>query len=283
MANTTPNDIQVVKHPNQHDHEHSEHHDLKPSLLEDAKAGAASEHAMSLRTAISLYPKAILWSVLLSSTLIMEGYDLALLGNLYASQPFNRKYGTLNPSTGKYAVSAAWQSGLSNGARAGEILGLILAGWTVERWGYKKSMVGFLVAMIAFVFVLVFAPNVGVLVVGEVLCGEFPSFLSSLLRLFLCFSVLSLLLCIWILTKLGIPWGAFQSITPAYASEVAPVVLRPYLTTFINMCWVIGQFFAAAVNKGSNGRNDEWAYRIPFAVQWVWPVPILAGVLFAPE
>lgn len=176
MANTTPNDIQVVKHPNQHDHEHSEHHDLKPSLLEDAKAGAASEHAMSLRTAISLYPKAILWSVLLSSTLIMEGYDLALLGNLYASQPFNRKYGTLNPSTGKYAVSAAWQSGLSNGARAGEILGLILAGWTVERWGYKKSMVGFLVAMIAFVFVLVFAPNVGVLVVGEVLCGEFPSF-----------------------------------------------------------------------------------------------------------
>jgi len=49
------------------------------------------------------------------------------------------------------------------------------------------------------------------------------------------------------------------------------------------MCWVIGQFFAAAVNKGSVRRTDEWAYRIPFAVQWVWPVPILAGVIFAPE
>lgn len=82
----------------------------------------------------------------------------------------------------------------------------------------------------------------------------------------------------------GIPWGAFQSVTPAYASEVAPVVLRPYLTTFINMCWVIGQFFAAAVNKGSTAtRSDEWAYRIPFAVQWVWPLPILVGVFFAPE
>ena len=86
-----------------------------------------------------------------------------------------------------------------------------------------------------------------------------------------------------VLTRVGIPWGAFQSVTPAYASEVAPVVLRPYLTTFINMCWVIGQFFAAAVNKGSVGRNDQWAYRIPFGVQWVWPVPILAGVIFAPE
>jgi SP family general alpha glucoside:H+ symporter-like MFS transporter len=49
------------------------------------------------------------------------------------------------------------------------------------------------------------------------------------------------------------------------------------------MCWVIGQFFAAAVNKGSVRRTDEWAYRIPFAIQWVWPVPILIGVIFAPE
>ncbi|KAJ6440004.1 sugar porter (SP) family MFS transporter [Purpureocillium lavendulum] len=232
---------------------HAEHDvDVKPSMLAaEAKHGAQAEHEMSLLQAVKTYPKAIGWSVLLSSTLIMEGYDLALLGNLYASQPFNKKYGTLNPATGKYSVSAAWQSGLSNGARAGEIFGLIIAGWTADRYGYKKTTVGFLIAMIAFVFVLFFAPNVKVLVVGEILCG--------------------------------IPWGAFQSITPAYASEVAPVVLRPYLTTFINMCWVIGQFFAAAVNKGSNGRNDQWSYRIPFGVQWVWPVPILAGVIFAPE
>jgi SP family general alpha glucoside:H+ symporter-like MFS transporter len=81
----------------------------------------------------------------------------------------------------------------------------------------------------------------------------------------------------------GIPWGAFQSVTAAYASEVAPLALRPYLTTFINMCWVIGQFFAAAVNRASVNRPDEWAYKIPFAVQWVWPVPILAAVIFAPE
>ncbi|MBE3050122.1 MFS transporter [Candidatus Bathyarchaeota archaeon] len=44
-----------------------------------------------------------------------------------------------------------------------------------------------------------------------------------------------------------------------------------------------GQFFAAAVNKGSVERTDEWAYKIPFGVQWVWPIPILAGVIFAPE
>ncbi|KAK8127708.1 general substrate transporter [Apiospora sp. TS-2023a] len=220
-------------------------------LASEAKHAADAEQQMSLWTAMKLYPKAIGWSVLLSSTLIMEGYDLALLSSLYASPPFNRKYGTYDANSNKYALSAAWQSGLSNGARAGEIIGLILAGWTADRFGYKITTMLNLGLMILFIFVLFFAPNVQVLVVGEVLCG--------------------------------IPWGAFQSVTPAYASEVAPVVLRPYLTTFINMCWVIGQFFAAAVNKGSVGRADEWAYRIPFGVQWVWPIPILAGLIFAPE
>ncbi|KAI0159289.1 general substrate transporter [Pestalotiopsis sp. NC0098] len=223
----------------------------KQGDFELARHAADAEHRMTLRTALRLYPKAIGWSMLLSSTLIMEGYDLALLGSLYASPAFNQKFGTQDPKTGKWAVSAAWQSGLSNGARAGEIFGLIFAGWAADRFGYKYTTIASLLLMILFVFVLFFAPDVKTLVVGEILCG--------------------------------IPWGAFQSVTPAYASEVAPLVLRPYLTTWINMCWVIGQFFAAAVNKGSVGRADEWAYKIPFGVQWVWPVPILAGLVFAPE
>ncbi|EFQ31433.1 sugar porter family MFS transporter [Colletotrichum graminicola] len=219
---------------------------------EDLAADAArAEHQMTLLEAVRTYPKAIGWSVLLSSTLVMEGYDLALLGNLYSSAVFNDKYGAWSEAQGRRVVSAAWQSGLSNGARAGEVLGLVLAGWAADRYGYRLTTMGFLVLMIAFIFVLFFVPNVQILVLGEVLCG--------------------------------IPWGAFQSVTPAYASEVAPVVLRPYLTTFINMCWVIGQFFSAAVNKGSYHHKDEWAYRIPFGVQWVWPVPILIGLFFAPE
>ncbi|KAH6839626.1 general substrate transporter [Chaetomium sp. MPI-CAGE-AT-0009] len=224
---------------------------LHDHVAVEAKHASDKEHQMSLFQAIKLYPKAIGWSVLVSSTIIMEGYDLALLGNLYASPVFNKKFGQYDAAAGKYVISAAWQSGLSNGARAGEILGLIFAGWTSDRYGYKMTTIGSLILMICFIFVLFFAPNVQVLVAGEVLCG--------------------------------IPWGAFQSVTAAYASEVAPLPLRPVLTTFINLCWVIGQFFAVAVNKGSVERSDDYAYKIPFAVQWVWPVPILAGMIFAPE
>lgn len=30
-------------------------------------------------------------------------------------------------------------------------------------------------------------------------------------------------------------------------------------------------------------RTDQWSYRIPFAIQWVWPVPLLLAVVFMPE
>ncbi|KAK5655196.1 hypothetical protein OQA88_6095 [Cercophora sp. LCS_1] len=220
-------------------------------LASDAKNAADSEHRMTLLQAIKTYPKAVAWSVLLSSTLIMEGYDLALVGNLYASPMFKQKYGVYDPATDKYVISAAWQSGISNGARAGEIIGLIIAGWTADRYGYKMTTIGSVLLLVGCIFILFFAPNIQTLVIGCVMCG--------------------------------LPWGAFQSVTPAYASEVAPTVLRPYLTTFINMCWVIGQFASAGVNRATVNRTDEWAYRIPYAVQWAWPIPILAGLVFAPE
>lgn len=140
-------------------------------LAADAKHGADSEHRMTLWQAIKTYPKAVGWSVLLSSTLIMEGYDLALVGNLYANPTFNRKYGEYSVASDKYVISAGWQSGISNGARAGEIIGLLIAGWTADRYGYKRTTMGALVFLIGFIFVLFFAPNVQTLVVGCILCG----------------------------------------------------------------------------------------------------------------
>ena len=47
----------------------------------------------------------------------------------------------------------------------------------------------------------------------------------------------------------GIPWGVFQTLTTTYASEVAPVKIRAYLTTYVNLCWVIGQLIAAGILK----------------------------------
>lgn len=101
------------------------------------------------------------------------------------------------------------------------------------------------------IFIPFFAPSLAVLLTGEVLCG--------------------------------LVWGQFSITGATYASEVCPLALRPYLTSYINITWIIGQLLAACVLRGVSGMTSEWAYKIPFAVQWAWPVPLLIGVYFAPE
>ncbi|OKL58259.1 hypothetical protein UA08_06457 [Talaromyces atroroseus] len=220
------------------------------ATMASARRASKFEHGLTNWEAFKLYPKAILFSFVLSLAIIMEGYDTSLLGSFYAYPVFAQRFGVL-ADNGTYQVTSKWQSGLQNGTQVGQILGLMIAGLIADRFGYKKTMLGALICITAFIFLLFFAQNIGMLFAGEVLCG--------------------------------LPWGAFQTLTTTYAAEVSPTILRPYLTTYVNLCWVTGQFISTGVLRSLLGRTDEWAWRIPYAIQWVWPVPIIIGVLFAPE
>lgn len=70
----------------------------------------------------------------------------------------------------------------------------------------------------------------------------------------------------------GIPWGMFIANSPAYASEVVPLALRGACTATLQMSWSIGGIIVAAATYGFNKRFDEWAWRGPLALQWVFPV-----------
>ncbi|KAM3072673.1 hypothetical protein ACMFMF_007008 [Clarireedia jacksonii] len=94
-------------------------------MLKDARSATEKEHNMSLLQGLRLYPKAVAWSVLISTCIAMEGYDVCLLNNFYAFPQFNQKYGEQLPD-GSYQVPARWQAGLSNGANVGEIIGLFI-------------------------------------------------------------------------------------------------------------------------------------------------------------
>ncbi|CZT25789.1 probable alpha-glucoside transport protein [Ramularia collo-cygni] len=222
---------------------------MKQTVL-DAKRASDSEQSMSLMQGIRLYPKAIAWSVLISTCIAMEGYDVALVNNFYAFETFNRKYG-VEISPGVFEVPARWQAALSNGANVGEMIGLLINGFVSERFGYRYTVIACLSLVIAFTAIFFTAQNVQQLLAAGILCG--------------------------------IPWGVFQTLCITYASEVCPVALRGYLTTYVNMCWGIGQLIAIGVIRSMVDRNDEWAYRIPYALQWMWPVPLIIGVAFAPE
>lgn len=82
----------------------------------EARAATQGEHDLTIRQALKLYPKAIGFSLLFSTAVIMEGYDMHLLGALFGFTPFQVRYGTqINPKTGDPLISAAWQSGIKNG------------------------------------------------------------------------------------------------------------------------------------------------------------------------
>src|SRR6185437_517014 len=63
-----------------------------PDLTAEAKEASQAEKSMSLTQALKLYPKAVGWSLLLSTAIVMEGYDTLLLGNFYAFPPFTERY-----------------------------------------------------------------------------------------------------------------------------------------------------------------------------------------------
>lgn len=50
----------------------------------------------------------------------------------------------------------------------------------------------------------------------------------------------------------------FQTLSVAYASEICPVCLRGPLTTYANICWVIGQILATGVLRGLLSSTNEW-------------------------
>ncbi|KAK3725124.1 hypothetical protein LTR37_000635 [Vermiconidia calcicola] len=216
----------------------------------EAAAATEAEHQRSLWQNLKLHHHAVGWSVLLSTAIIMEGFDIVLIQSLLAVAEFQRNFGEQLPD-GSYQVTAAWQAGFTNGAIVGELIGLMLNGIIADKFGFKKTMIGALSLVTAFIFIPFFAHNIVQLLVGLIL--------------------------------MGIPWGVFQTLTCTYAAEVCPTGLRAYLTTYVNLCWVIGQFLASAVLVGVQGRDDQWAYRIPYALQWLWPVPLIVGIFFAPE
>jgi MFS family permease len=101
------------------------------------------------------------------------GYDVSLIGSFFAYPSFAKKYGNYYPDVdgGTYTLTAPWQSGVGNASGVGAFFGVMLNGWLVDWYGQKRTLLGSLVALAAFVFITFFAPNIGTLTAGEVLCG----------------------------------------------------------------------------------------------------------------
>lgn len=208
-----------------------------------------AEHELGFWVAVRQYPMAVFWALFFCMAVIMAGFDAQLITSFYALPAFQRRFGYFY--NGSYIISAPWQTALTMGNPIGQVIGGLASGWPLEKFGRKLTLAICCVWSIGFVFMQFFATSLGILCAGEMLGG--------------------------------LAWGFFVCIAPTYASEVCPLALRGLLTASVNLAFVIGQFVAQGCSAGLESRDDEWAYKAPFAIQWIWPIVILAGVFFAPE
>jgi MFS transporter, SP family, general alpha glucoside:H+ symporter len=192
-----------------------------------------------------------------------------------------------NSVDSQYIVSAPWQSGLGMGNPIGQILGSLAVAWPMERYGRRWTLAACCALNAAFIFMQV---RSGESCLNREAQGRFRQFFAPSVQVLCAGEILA-----------GLMYGGYVVIAPSYASEVCPLALRGILTAFVNLAFVIGQFLAQGVTTGEShhiyfwpyrasprrtgfaSRTDSWAYRGPFAVQWVWPLVLIIGLIFAPE
>ncbi|PWY97099.1 sugar transporter [Testicularia cyperi] len=223
-------------------------------VVERSARSTQWQTSATFRSTVSQWPRSILWSVLFSLAIVTLGYDSSILSSFFAQPAFTARFGDCSigeDGTESCEISSPWQQGLTNGAWIGSIIGLQLAGSAAQRWGHLKVMLVSIIAMTGFIFIPFFATSLPIFLAGQILQG--------------------------------LPWGSFQSLASAYASEITPVALRPLLTTYVNLCWVFGQLLSAGVLRATVLRTDQWAWKIPYAVQFFWPIPVFICCMLAPE
>jgi SP family general alpha glucoside:H+ symporter-like MFS transporter len=247
---STPSDIQVESaEPGVQHFQDVDLHDK--GLNNEAHEANAQEHSVGLMEGLKTYRRAAFWAIIISASIIMEGYDVTLISSFYGYPRFRERYGEYLDEENGYQISASWQQRFQAIGAVANIVGALFNGWATARWGHRRVLMVSLVWLAAFIFMTFFAPNIDILLAGAIMCG--------------------------------VAWGVFATTGPAYSAEVTPLAIRGYLTAYVNLCWCIGQFISAGVLKGLVDNPTQWSYRVPFAIQWIWPIPLFIAAWLAPE
>lgn len=88
--------------------------DQPGTQADEATHAIQLERDLSLRDTFKLYPRAIMFSFIISLAVIMEGYDTNLMGNFYPYPSFKNRFGDEADPEGGMLVSAKWQTIIGN-------------------------------------------------------------------------------------------------------------------------------------------------------------------------
>jgi MFS transporter, SP family, general alpha glucoside:H+ symporter len=219
-------------------------------LAEVAAEATNFEHELAVRDALRIYWRGVVFAVIITLTIIMRVYDIVIINSFFALPAFRNKFGVEVEGSG-HQITAPWQAALGNASLVGQVIGAFLVAYPMEWFGRKRTLIFSLIGTSAFTFMQFFAPSIEVLTASEYLSG--------------------------------VIWGFYQVLIPTYSSEMLPTALRPYLAAGINVAYCTGSLILNGVTKSFDDYATDWGYRIPFALQWIWPAVVLPALIFTPE
>ncbi|RSH91961.1 hypothetical protein EHS25_009331 [Saitozyma podzolica] len=212
---------------------------------------AKEEHSYTPLTAIRKYWRAFVWCMFMNIGALLWGYDAQIGGATLSVPSFRRDFGYTYD--GQYVLPASWQSAFNSVSSIGGMFGGLSLGIVAERFGRRGATALASFVSITAIFIQFFTPPHanGMLLVGKLINGY--------------------------------ALGMYVSSASSYCAEISPLALRGITTGSVNLWIVIGQFLSNCVIEGCGTRTDQYAYRIPFAIQWIFPTLLLIGLPFAPE
>ncbi|KAH9917803.1 maltose permease [Fomitopsis serialis] len=258
-----------MAHPEKDDHE-PEKVNHGPEHVEDAASidkgkpppysnltalahAAASEKAYTPLQAVRVYWQATLWCLFMCMGALLWGYDSQVGGGLLSVPSFRRDFGFYSGGAGEYILAAQWQSAFNSVSSIGGMFGGLSLGYVSDKLGRRGAMGVCCIVSIVGIFIQFFTyPHKNAqLIVGKLVNGY--------------------------------ALGMYVSGASSYCAEVSPLALRGITTSSVNLWIVLGQLMSNGVIEGTGSWTSSYAYRLPFALQWIFPVILLIGLPFAPE
>jgi SP family general alpha glucoside:H+ symporter-like MFS transporter len=142
---------------------------IDPDLLAQGFALIHTEKSMPLRECMRQHWRALLWGMVLSLALVMDGYDGAVTLSFFGLPSFKKEFGSVHD--GKLGIPANWQAALPLVGMPGSFFGLFITGYCQDKFGSRRTYMGGMVFVICVVFLFVFVQSLGMLLAAQALAA----------------------------------------------------------------------------------------------------------------
>ncbi|KAM0670263.1 hypothetical protein MY8738_005428 [Beauveria namnaoensis] len=209
---------------------------------------------LSLWQAIKKWNCVFWYSLAISSTILMFGYDFVIVGNSSSMPAFQQDFGEFYQ--GRWIIPSLWLGLWTFISPGGMMFGSLFVGYFQDWCGRKASF--FVSAILAAIAVAI------------CFCSQYPDDILHRRGTFLAGKGVQ-----------GLALGMMMTTCQTYLSEIIPPKLRGPLLAFFPIFTLIGQLIGALVIYGLVSSPN--GYAIAFATQWVFAAVAFAVSFIIPE